>query len=633
MQGTDVADRTSTADLNTLKVTQTGTTDIAYGGRADVLAREDGTVASSIVSASTNGIEFNGGNYTTGIYGGYAVLNGSGSATASNNGEYEGEVDGETITHDGKLTNVTAATFVGGLASVVVENDTASTATASTNIFTLDGGKYTEAAVGGSAYVKNGTQQSDTATASGNELTLQNGAESNTFFTGGIASITGEGTALAESNKAIVNAAKSTDSITAGTATSEKGEAKALSNETSLTGGEYTSVFGGQASVTTGGTEYDAAEASRNTVVLDGGATAATEILGGYASLKGTSVADRTSTADSNILKVTQSDKTELAYGGRADVLASEGGTVANSIVSASLNSIEFDGGTYTGIYGGYAVLNGSGTATASENGAILSDATEEEDTETDTDTGTGSDSGTTNAGTTESTAAGETTTASNELVLPADETAADDSSDGSDGNEDESSETVRVGLLKNVTTNNFAGGVASVVSGTSTAQKNFFTFEEGSSQNAVGGQAVITAGISSEEDKAQANENKLVLNKGTSEKSFTGGAAVVSGTGTAKVLGNEVELTEATSESGTITGATASAEGGVSDAQENKVTIAGGTYNVVNGAQSITGNGSAQSLSNVTTMTTTTSGDVSADWVYGGSSAIVTGTALAQDY
>ncbi len=596
VKGADAETASAVATKNTvhLAVSSTATAKAGdvYGGVAEVESTQDGHT----LNASINGIDITNGTFTN-ILGGYAVLSGEGTATASNNGQYKYTEGTTEITNKGKLISVTADQLAGGLASVA-----GGTATASTNIFTMEKGTYGKV-IGGQAVVKAGTSlDDDTATAEGNQITLKEGTSTGEF-TGAVASVTGTGAATATENTATFESATSTGTLTAATARTDTGTADASSNTATVkTGGSYTNLIGGAATVATGGGEADQATALSNNIVFNGASiSTGGSVYGGWASLSGNNESSGKAKAEKNTVQIAQaassSDKAGSVFGG----LAAAEKTTAGSVLVASSNGLQMENGTYTSIYGGYAVLAGAGTATANSNGGIASDVTEEESTETVS-------------------AQDDIAVISNELVMLTSETEADDA-----GSEEETAETI-TGTLTNVTTDSFAGGVASVGSGTSTAKSNVFTFEKGLSKNAAGGKAQITAGSSSD-DVAKAVSNKLVLNNGTSEEAFTGGIALVSGTGTAQVSDNEVLLTDATSEAGTITGAAASAEGGVSDAHENTVTITGGTYYNVNGGQSITGTGTSEAVSNVTSVENA----VSAGSVTGGSSSVVKGSALAQ--
>ena len=597
VKGADAETASAVAEKNTvhLAVSSAATAKAGdvYGGLAQVESTQDGHT----LNASSNGLDITNGTFTN-ILGGYAILSGEGSATASNNGQYKYTEGTTESTNKGVLTNVTADQLAGGVASVA-----GGTATASTNIFSMEKGTYGKV-TGGQAVVTAGTSlDDDTATAEGNQITLKEGTSTDEF-TGAVASVTGTGAATATDNTATFESATSTGTLTAATAQTDTGAADASSNTAIVkTGGSYTNLIGGAATVATGGGEADQATALSNNIVFNGASiSTGGSVYGGWASLSGNNESSGKAKAEKNTVQIAQaassSDKAGSVFGG----LAAAGKTTAGSVLVASSNGLQMENGTYTSIYGGYAVLAGAGTATANSNGGIASDVTEEEGTETVS-------------------AQDDIAVISNELVMLTAETEADAAD-----SEEETAETV-TGTLTNVTTDSFAGGVASVGSGTSTAKSNFFTFEKGLSKNAVGGKAQITAGSSSEDDVAKAVSNKLVLNNGTSEETFTGGIALVSGTGTAQVSDNEVLLTDATSEAGTITGAAASAEGGVSDAHENTVTITGGTYYNVNGGQSITGTGNSEAVSNVTSVENA----VSAGSVTGGSSSVVKGTALAQ--
>ncbi len=541
---------------NNARVTTTVVAGHAY-------AKNGNTTANKNTLTSTEGT---GGNYEDTVNGGRARTE-NGSATAQEN--------------TGTLTSVTVGgDFMGGLAEATTG------ATAYKNEFTLDKGSYALKVQGGRAYTTGGE-----ASATYNKLTITNNATFDGTINAGSAETTGTKATSTNNTVEALSGVTLKARIRVGEAISTA-TAYSSNNTANIKGGTSASyVVGGYANLKGDTATY--AEAKENVVTVDGLGGKVKGFFGGEIQIAGsgnglvehntgtlTNITTCTKVAGGNIynqsgtITATRNEFTILKgtytylYGAIAEVKT--GKDNVQDVAKVTSNIIDMTEGAVTGsAFGGRADIQkettGADTATASSNTLNLN----------------------------------KTSTGEASWLLGGYATVAGTGSATASGNKGSWTD---VTYTKDADTGLAGGGLASVKSGSATASTNVFSLTGGSYSIFVGGKAEITAGSSAETDVALAESNKFSLTKGTSSKEFTGGIALVSGTGKAQAKGNEVELTE--SESKTVTGASASADGGSSYAYKNTVTIKGGTFSDVCGGSSATETGTALSEANKVILT-----------------------------
>ncbi|MDO4839283.1 MAG: autotransporter outer membrane beta-barrel domain-containing protein [Desulfovibrionaceae bacterium] len=319
------------------------------------------------------------------IYGGlawtyaYAINEGSGTATASNNGLGENQ--------DGTLINVSCDLFVGGKAYASTAN---ATAKADSNKFTLSGQSYGDVYGGDVEAGDSGNKKHDgdqsVASASSNNITLTAEEITGKVY-GGKAEAYGkrqqeEGdtsvpvvscTVNADSNELTItkNGTGSTGTVMGGYAraeyAAENSTSSASKNILTLQNGSYYTIIGGKAIIGDGASNAGAATASGNAVSLTNVNIQDADVYGGWA--KG-----YTGSADNNSLTIKNDSGTVTAskiYGGYVEY---DDGTA-----SASNNGIgEKQDGTLTNVsselfVGGLAKISGGkAEATANNNNFTL---------------------------------------------------------------------------------------------------------------------------------------------------------------------------------------------------------------------------------------------------------------------
>jgi autotransporter-associated beta strand protein len=328
-----------------------------YGGHAE---------GDSGATANNNTIAISDGNVERLIYGGYAD-SASGGGAANNN----------TITISGGKVGLGAfSTAYGGYVTGYADT------TANGNTFIVSGGNMNGNAISGSAYSNVG----DT-TATGNTFIVSAG-EVNGVAYSGIAYSDGtysDGAAKATNNTFIVSGGRVVRGVYGGEASSGSGAADATHNTVTISGGGVADDHGG---MIYGGTAYSGtgvATAADNTITISGGAVGTDGggyIYGGYAvgrdnynaSNTSATIASRNTIIVSGDVKVNGNGNGNYGWigglhGGRTD------GNANNHI--ANDNTVVVSGGASVGgnVYGGMAIGDEFGSATASGNTIAISDA------------------------------------------------------------------------------------------------------------------------------------------------------------------------------------------------------------------------------------------------------------------